>query len=89
MSPQVLPGLLLVFARRVDLSAGGQDGSAGCHTPSVLHSVSYFSYFSPCVLAYAIGLGMALAANALLITVNGVQRRGWRRGAWEGGGCDE
>ena len=31
------------------------------------------SYFAPCVLAYAIGLGMALAANALRITVNGVQ----------------
>ena len=73
MSPQVLPGLLLVFARRVDLSAGGQAASAGCHTPGLLRSVRWDSYFAPCVLAYAIGLGMALAANALRITVNGVQ----------------
>ena len=59
----VLPGLLLVLARRADLSAGGVGG----------RGLRWGGYFAPCVLAYALGLAMALGANAMHITVNGVQ----------------
>ena len=84
----VLPGLLLVLARRLDLFAraragggdahrdgggrggqgGGGSGGGGCGASCVGGG-----YFAASVLAYAAGLSMALAANSLHLTVNGVQ----------------
>lgn len=52
----VLPGLVVVLARKVDLAGGGQSGG---HWPWLC-------------AAYAVGLGMALLANIMEWTFNGV-----------------
>ena len=80
----VLPGLLLAFARRLDLAAAAQAVREKAAGPEVAErgaaSAARFgrrrappSYFALTVGGYAVGLGLALAANAFHVTVNGVE----------------
>ena len=86
----VVPGLLLAFARRVDLATisrrsradlatisrrSRDDLAAGIDAKSARSAgVGYFGYFWPSCAAYLIGLSLAMGANMVHLTFFNVSK---------------
>ena len=78
----VVPGLLLAFARRVDLATisrrSRDDLAAGIDAKSARSAgvgyFGYFGYFWPSCAAYLIGLSLAMGANMVHLTFFNVSK---------------